>query len=92
MLEAAYEGTTLAAIDNTVTSPYLCQPLKWGADLDGGDLSLLLRSGWAPTGLVMGVGAVVAHDDVAGGSCAQADEHDQPCSPTLMRWANLPTN
>src|SRR4051812_6096036 len=33
------------------------------SDLDGSDLALLLRSGWAPTGLVMGVGAVVAHDD-----------------------------
>jgi uncharacterized protein YbjQ (UPF0145 family) len=32
------------------------------SDLGGQDLALLLRAGWAPTGLVMGVGAVVAHD------------------------------
>jgi uncharacterized protein YbjQ (UPF0145 family) len=33
------------------------------SDLRGVDLALLLRAGWAPTGLVMGVGAVVAHDN-----------------------------
>jgi uncharacterized protein YbjQ (UPF0145 family) len=32
------------------------------SDLGASDLALLLRAGWMPTGLVMGVGAVVAHD------------------------------
>lgn len=49
-------GTAIRSVGSThLAGPFL-------SDLDGCDLTLLLRAGWAPTGLVMGVGAVVAHD------------------------------
>jgi uncharacterized protein YbjQ (UPF0145 family) len=50
-------GTAVRAAGAThLAGPFL-------SDVNGDDLAVLLRSGWAPTGLVMGVGAVVAHDD-----------------------------
>jgi uncharacterized protein YbjQ (UPF0145 family) len=49
-------GTAVRAAGSThLDGPFL-------SDLNGTDLALLMRAGWAPTGLVMGVGAVVAHD------------------------------
>lgn len=52
-------GTAIRSIGSThLAGPFL-------SDLDGPDLALLLRAGWVPTGLVMGVGAVVAHDSYA---------------------------
>jgi uncharacterized protein YbjQ (UPF0145 family) len=49
-------GTAIRSVGTThLLGPFL-------ADLGGTELALLLRAGWAPTGLVMGVGAVVAHD------------------------------
>jgi uncharacterized protein YbjQ (UPF0145 family) len=61
---SAQRSLSFVAIGTAVRSSgatHLAGPFL--SDVDGSDLALLLRSGWAPTGLVMGVGAVVAHDD-----------------------------
>lgn len=52
-------GTAIRSVGSThLAGPFL-------SDLNGTDLAQLLRAGWTPTGLVMGVGAVVAHDSYA---------------------------
>jgi uncharacterized protein YbjQ (UPF0145 family) len=59
-------GTAVRSVGAThATRPFT-------SDLTGQDFSLLLRGGWAPTGLIFGVGAVARHDDFRTRSAARS--------------------
>lgn len=58
-LEFSVVGTAVRARSvSRPARPFVC-------DLSGQDTATVLSAGWVPTGMVMGVGAVVAHDGFA---------------------------
>ncbi|MCA1711703.1 MAG: heavy metal-binding domain-containing protein [Actinobacteria bacterium] len=79
--------TALGTAVRSAGSTHLAGPFL--SDLDGDQLALLLRAGWAPTGLVMGVGAVVAHDSntTARGRMAWAGNVELPTYSDLATQA-----
>jgi uncharacterized protein YbjQ (UPF0145 family) len=59
-------GVEFAAMGTAVRADGANRPPKpFTSDLSGQDFAKLLRGGWVPVDLVMGVGAVIRHDDWA---------------------------
>jgi cystathionine gamma-synthase/methionine-gamma-lyase len=71
---AAHAAGTRVIVDSTFTTPYLCQPAMWGADLVVHSITKYLGG----------------HDDVLGGVVVMTgDVHDQAFEQAKMLGANL---
>lgn len=71
---AAHAAGTRVVVDSTFTTPYLCQPARWGADLVVHSITKYLGG----------------HDDVLGGVVLMTDDvHDQAFEQAKMLGANL---
>jgi uncharacterized protein YbjQ (UPF0145 family) len=67
LVESFYgNGLEFMAVGTAVRADSAVRPRRpFTSDLSGQDFAKLLRGGWVPVGLAMGVGAVVRHDDWA---------------------------